>query len=406
MTEVIPRAELEAYADVVLRVGSNAQPGQTVLITGQVGHSYLLRILAERAYAHGAGMAYVYYRDKQMVRAQLTLARDDAAAARVDPWLKATVDVAIAERWATIDTTGDASDNDLAGAEPHRVSAWQANWSDQTMRTIDEEMSWTIAACPVPGWAERVYGDADLTPLWRDLRHVMRLDEPDPVAAWEARLDELCSQAARLNEAAFTALRFRGGETDLLVTLHPDSIWQPARYKTREGITYVPNLPTEEIYTTPDFRGVEGTAATTKPVLINGVRVEGLVVRFAAGRIVDVRARTGADAVRAQIDVDEGARRLGEVSLVDASSRIGGLGRIFKDTLLDENAACHIAWGVSTWETLGEKLPPGRDERVARGVNMSRVHQDVMIGGPDVTVLGVTAEGTEVPVLVKERWQI
>ena len=315
-------------------------------------------------------------------------------------------DVMIEERWATIDTTGDTRDNELEGCAPARASARQANWNDQAYRAMDAGLSWTIVACPVPGWAERVYGDPDITPLWRDLRHLMRLDEPDPVAAWEARLDELTSQAARLNEAAFTAVRFRGGPTDLLVPLHADSAWECARFKTPWGTPYVPNLPTEEIYTTPDYRGVEGTVATTKPVLINGIRVEGLVLRFEAGRIVDVQARSGADAVRAQIAVDDGARRLGEVSLVDASSRIGQLGRIFKDTLLDENAACHIAWGVSVWETLGENLPASNEERNARGVNMSRIHQDVMIGGPDVAVSGLTKDGAEVPVLVGERWQI
>ena len=402
----IGRSELETYADVILRLGANVQPGQTVLITGLVEHAYLLRILAERSYALGAGAAYVYYRDKHVVRSQLTLATADASAGRIDPWMEATTDTAIAERWATVDTTGDSRDDEFEGVSPDRSSAWQANWCDQSFRTIDAGLSWTVAACPVPGWAQRVYGDPDLAPLWKDLRYVMRLDEADAVAAWQARLDELSAQAARLNEAAFTAVRFRGEDTDLLVTLHPDSVWQPARYVTPWGIPYVPNLPTEEIYTTPDYRGVQGTVATTKPVLINGVRVEGLVLRFEAGRIVDVRARTGADAVRAQIAVDDGARRLGEVSLVDASSRIGRLNRIFKDTLLDENAACHIAWGLSCYETLGEHLPATNDERNARGVNMSRIHQDVMIGGPGVAVLGVTKEGAEVPVLVGERWQI
>jgi len=399
-------SELETYADVILRLGANVQPGQTVLITGLVEHAYLLRILADRAYVQGAGAAYVYYRDTHVIRSQLTLATADGAAARIDPWMKAATDAAIAERWATVDTTGDSTDNEFEGASPGRSSAWQANWCDQSFRTIDAGLSWTIAACPVPGWAQRVYGAPDLAPLWNDLRYVMRLDEPDPVAAWQARMDELGAQAARLDEAAFTAVRFRGEGTDLSVTLHPDSVWQSARYVTPWGISYVPNLPTEEIFTTPDYRGVEGTVATTKPVLINGVRAEGLVLRFEAGRIVEVKARTGADAVRAQIAVDDGASRLGEVSLVDASSRIGRLDRIFKDTLLDENAACHIAWGLSCYESLGEHLPATNEERNARGVNMSRIHQDVMIGGPDVTVFGVTKEGAEVPVLLRERWQI
>lgn len=404
--DTIPSAELEAYADVVLRIGSNVQPGQTVVAQGLVEHAPLLRALAERAYAHGAGAAYVYYRDKRIIRSQLVHAANDVLAERIEPWAKAVFDAAVEEGAATIGITGDNEDDVYEGAEPHRVSAWWANWFDQSFRVEECGLSWTIVACPVPGWAARVYGEPDLAPLWRDLGHIMRLDEPDPVAAWETRLDELVAQAARLDKAAFKALRFKGGNTDLLVPLHPDSRWLAGWAKTREGRRFCPNLPTEEIFTTPDWRGVEGTAATTRPVLVNGVKVDGLVVRFEAGRMVDVQARTGVEAVRAQIEVDDGARRLGEVSLVDASSRIGQLGRVFKDTLLDENAACHIAWGVSLWETMGGDLPAGDEERVARGVNMSRVHQDVMIGGRDVDVLGITAGGSEAPVLIGERWHI
>ena len=179
-------------------------PARTSWRRGSVEHAPLLRALAERAYAHGAGAAYIYYRDKRIVRAQLALAKTDALAERIEPWAKAAFDAAIEERWATIGVTGDNEDDSYAGATADRVSAWWANWYDQSFRIEESGLSWTVVACPVPGWAQRAYGDPDMGPLWRDLRRVMRLDEPDPLAAWETRLDELATRAARLDDAAFT----------------------------------------------------------------------------------------------------------------------------------------------------------------------------------------------------------
>ena len=298
----IGRSELETYADVILRLGANVQPGQTVLITGLVEHAYLLRILAERSYALGAGAVYVYYRDKHVVRSQLTLATADASAGRIDPWMEATTDTAIAERWATVDTTGDSRDDEFEGVSPDRSSAWQANWCDQSFRTIDAGLSWTVAACPGSGWAQRVYGDPDLAPLWADLR--------SDAAGRGRRGGGLESAPGRADGAggapqrgAFTAVRFRGEDTDLQVPLHPDSGWMPAGF-IRPGASLSANLPTEELFTTPDFRGVEGTVATPEPGF-HGVRVDDLVLRFEAGRIVDAQARRARRRPRA----DRGRRR-------------------------------------------------------------------------------------------------
>ena len=180
----------------------------------------------------------------------------------------------------------------------------------------------------------------------------------------------------------------------------------PPGSTTSWGRRFLCNLPSEEIYVTPDFRGVTGTAVATRPVTVNGVLVSGLVLRFADGRVVDVAADSNAAAVRASLDEDRGARRLGEVALVDSSSRVGRLGVVFKETLLDENAACHIAWGAAIHDSFPDGLPDDDAALEARGVNQSVVHEDVMIGGPEVTVSGVTAGGDDVPVLVGENWEI
>jgi len=287
-----------------------------------------------------------------------------------------------------------------------RATALQTAVTLPAYRTVDARINWNLCPCPTPAWARRIYGEPDVARLWRDLRYAVRLDEADPVAAWSARHGELALRATHLDQAGFVALRFRGGGTDLSVPLHGDARWQPAWLTTSWGREFLCNLPSEEIYVAPDFRGVQGTAVATRPVSVNGALVTGLTLRFADGLIVEVAADTNADVVSASLDEDPGARRLGEVALVDASSRVGRLDTVFFETLLDENAACHIAWGAAIHDSFPEGLPDDEAALAARGVNESAVHQDVMIGGPEVTVTGITPAGDERPVLVGERWQI
>lgn len=397
--------ELRAYADVVLRCGVNMVEGERVMIFGRLEHSALVRALAERAYVHGADVVQAVYEDEMVQRSQVVGAPTDELAAYVSPWLERLIDTMIDERWAWISITGESSDDPLAGAPADRSGALHGALGAQYHRTIPAKLSWCVCPCPNPGWAQRVYGAPDTARLWKDLRYTLRLDELDPVEAWYARRDELASRADQLNESAFVAVHFLGGGTDLRIPLHADGKWQSAEFVTATGRSCIANLPTEEVFVSPDWRGVEGTAVMTQPVGVNGVLVEDLVLRFAAGEVVDVQAGANVDTVKAQMDQDAGARRLGEVALVDASSRVGRLGRVFKDLLLDENAACHIAWGLGFEETIAGELPDDEAARSARGLNTSRIHQDAMIGGPDVTVLGVDAAGGEVPILVGERWQ-
>ncbi len=402
----ISAADLRRYADLMLRAAVNLEEGQKILITGDVAHSYLIAALAERAYACGASVAETIYFDDRVLAAKAGGAPTDALATSVPAWFEAAYQNVVDERWARIRTLGDPFDDPYAGVPAGRASALQTAVALPAYRTIQARVNWSLCACPTPAWARRIYGEPDVARLWRDLLSAVRLDEPDPVAAWSARRDELQAQARRLDEAGFVAVRFRGGGTDLHIPLHADAHWQPAWLTTSWGRTFLCNLPSEEIYVAPDFRGVSGTAVVTKPVTVNGQLVTGLVLRFEDGRIVDVQARTNADAVKASISQDQGACRLGEVALVDSSSRVGRLGVVFKETLLDENAACHIAWGAAIHDSFPDGLPEDPAALEARGVNESDVHQDVMIGAPDVTVSGVTAAAGELPVLVRERWAI
>ena len=397
--------DLARYADLILRCGVNLEAGQKILSTGDVAHAYLIAALAQRAYACGASVAETLYFDDRVLAAKAAGA-SGALATSVPAWFEAVYQTVIDERWARVRTLGDPLDDPYAGVPVERATALQTAVLLPAYRTIQARMNWNLCACPTAAWARRIYGEPDVARLWRDLRYAVRLDEPDPQAAWNARRDELLLRAGRLNEAAFVAVRFRGGGTDLFVPLHGDALWQPAWLETSWGRGFLCNLPSEEIYVAPDFRGVRGTAATTRPVTVNGLEVSGLVLRFEDGRVVEATADANADVVRASLAEDAGACRLGEVALVDASSRVGRLGIVFKETLLDENAACHIAWGAAIHDSFPDGLPDDPAALEARGVNESDVHQDVMIGGPEVTVSGVTASGDEVPVLVAERWEI
>jgi aminopeptidase len=229
--------------------------------------------------------------------------------------------------------------------------------------------------------------------------HVCRLDEEDPVAAWHSRADFLVASAQRLTDRAFDALHYEGPGTDLTVGLLPGTSWQAARFERADGLVHMPNLPTEEVFTSPDPERVDGEVTSTKPlVLTDGTVVRGLRVRFEGGRAVQVDADTAAETLRTIVARDDGACRLGEVALVDAEGRIGALDTVFYDTLLDENAASHIAFGQGFPFVIADE---------ARGrVNSSEVHLDFMIGSNDLKVTGITADGERVPVLVEGHWQV
>ena len=226
----------------------------------------------------------------------------------------------------------------------------------------------------------------------------MRLDEDDPVAAWRAHVAKLGARAKLLNDMRVDSLRYRGPGTDLTVGLLPESRWQGCESTTSTGIPYVANMPTEEVFTTPDCRRTEGTARSTQPLVLAGQIVKGLEVRFENGRIVDVRAEEGASVVEGELASDESAPYLGEVALVDGTSRVGQTGRVFYETLFDENASCHVAYGSAYAEAV--------EGGVIDGVNVSSVHTDFMLGGADVEVDAVLHDGTVVPLLRENVWQL
>jgi aminopeptidase len=269
---------------------------------------------------------------------------------------------------------------------------------------VEDEVAWTLIGAPTEGWAKAIFGEPDIERLWRAIEHTVRLDKPDPVAAWREHIAGLSKRAEILNKHRFDSIHFQGPGTDLTVGLLPDSYWRAAEGKTVFGQNFVPNLPTEEVFATPDRLRAEGHVRSTRPLSLEGTIARDLELRFEDGRIVGVSASAGAEAVEAQTHLDDNACRLGEISIVDRTSRVGDLDMIFLNTLYDENAACHIAYGRGFPGGIegGRELEP--EELVRRGVNWSQVHTDLMIGGPEVDVDGITKDDELVPILRENAW--
>ncbi len=396
-------ATLERFADLVVGFGANVQPDQIVAVGCEPGKEYLVRALAASAYRHGARFVDVGWFDPHVKRARVQHARPETLDF-VPSWYGERVLAIGEQRGARVALSGPSAPGLLSDLDPALVGKDRLPAVKEGIQVVnDRTTNWTICPCPTQVWADLVFPELEpgerLERLERELLHVLRLDEDDPIGAWRARADTLVTTAERLSERRFDALHYEGPGTDLTVGLLPSSGWRAARFQTIDGVEHMPNLPTEEVFTTPDPERTDGTVTSTKPlVLIDGTVVRDLVVRFEGGRVSGMEASEGGETLETIVATDEGAARLGEVALVDREGRIGELGTIFYDTLLDENASSHIA--------LGQGFPFVLDEDDRDRSNESEIHIDFMIGSNDLSVTGLTASGERVPVLVGGRWQI
>jgi aminopeptidase len=388
---------LERYAELCVRVGSNVRPGQEVFVqAGAVEHAPLVRALTRQAYRAGASFVHVFYLDGHVRRAMIELG-PDTALSYTPEWRKVATQTAAGH--ALIATTGDPEPELLADLDGQRVGrARMVELAEIVRRQMQERtVNWTVVASPSEGWAEQIFGESDVERLWENVSFCMRLDEPDPVAAWREHLAELRQRASLLNELRPDALRYRGPGTDLTVGLLRDALWVCDPVRTAAGIEYVANMPTEEIFTTPDRNRADGTLRVTRPLALRGKIVRGLQLTLERGRIVAVEAEQGADLIRAELATDEGAVRLGELALVTKDSRVGRTELTFFNTLFDENATAHIAYGMGIHDAF-EGMPSNE-------MNVSAVHTDFMVGGPELEIDALT-DGDTVPLIRDESWQL
>jgi aminopeptidase len=399
---VVNETTVQRLADLAVNFGANVQPGQIVCVHTEVTRAPVARAVAEKAYAAGARHVEVSYTDAFARRARIEHGIDESIG-YAPPWQIDRVREMGEQRVALIQLDGGLDPAATRGLDPIRIANDQSPVRREYIRLINERaLNWTIVACPSAEWAREVHPDLPedeaLERLWLQVTTMCRLDEDDPVGVWRQRMERLSEVASRLTGHRFDRLHFQGPGTDLSVGLLPSSRWMAASFETAEGIEHFPNLPSEEIFTTPDPERVEGVARSTKPLDIEGTLVEGLTVRFEGGRAVSIDADTGVELLRARAARDEGAGRLGEVALVDGEGRVGAQDTVFLTTLIDENAASHVALGNAYSFVVD-------DEADRERANDSSIHVDFMIGSPDVTVDGITGDGRRVPVLHHGQWQ-
>lgn len=401
---------LDRLAEVAVRVGLGIAPGQELVMTAMLDAVPLARLITQHAYKAGASVVTSLLADEQSALARFRYGSDasfDAAPA----WLYEGMAAAYRSGAARLAIAGN-DPSLLSKEDPEKVSRVNRATSKAYRPALEliarHEINWTIVACATPAWAAAVFPDLSpdeaLARLWQAIFAASRADQPDPVAAWKAHDANLHARADRLNEKRFAALHFRGPGTDLRVGLADGHLWLGGGTTARNGRYCIPNMPTEEVFTTPHKDRTEGRVTSTKPLSYQGTMIEEISVRFEAGKIVEAHAARGNQVLQRMIETDEGARKLGEVALVPHSSPIASSGLLFMNTLFDENAACHIALGQAYSTCLKDGDTQTPEQLAARGANSSLIHVDWMIGSNRIDVDGVSAAGNSEPVMRAGEW--
>jgi aminopeptidase len=395
----------KAFAAVALDAGLALEPGDRLRVSGEPPHRRLMNAVAAAAYDRGAAFVRVEYDDPALARIRADRSRAEHLD-EVPAVLKAESEALESGGWSYLRLEGPEDPAALEGVDQDRLTRIQRA-RIAAVRTLRESymasrVPWCIMPAATQGWARALLGAAaGAEDLWALLAPILGLGERDPAAALRGRMAGLAARARALDGLRLREIRFTGPGTELRVRLAPESRWLGGDDRTPSGRAFMPNIPTEEVFATPDFRGTEGVAALTKPVRIRGSLVEGGRLRFERGLVVDSSADRGQEALRSFLGTDAGSRRLGEVALVDSGNPIARSGLVFDSSLLDENAACHIALGAGYETAFDGALGWSDEEKAARGFNLSDSHEDLMIGSPEMDATGIDAEGRETPLLRK-----
>ena len=402
--------KLEKLAEVAVKVGLGLAKNQDLVITAPIAALPLVRFLTRHAYKAGAGLVTTFYSDEEATLARYEFA-PDTSFDKASDWLYEGMAKAYANGAARLAISGD-NPMMLADQDPTKVArANKANsmaYKPALEKIANFDINWNIISYPNPAWARQVFPDVAEEVAVRKLADAIfaasRVDLDDPVAAWASHNANLKKRSTWLNGERFSALHFTGPGTDLTVGLADGHEWHGGASVAKNGITCNPNIPTEEVFTTPHALKVEGYVSSTKPLSHQGTLIDDIRVKFEGGRIVEASAAKGGEVLSRVLDTDAGARRLGEVALVPHSSPISASGILFYNTLFDENASCHIALGQCYSKCFldGASLTP--EQIRTQGGNSSLIHIDWMIGSDKVDIDGIRADGSKVPVMRAGEW--
>ncbi|ACM25154.1 aminopeptidase [Agrobacterium sp. SHOUNA12C] len=406
----VDTAKLEKLAEVAVKVGLQLQGGQDLLVTAPVAAMPLVRLITREAYKAGAGLVSTFYSDEETTLARYEYGHDESFD-RAASWLYEGMGKAFANNTARLAISGD-NPMLLSGQDPAKVAranrANSAAYKPALEKISNFDINWNIVSYPNPSWAKLVFPDDPeviaVAKLAKAIFSASRVDVEDPVAAWAEHNANLRKRSEWMNGQRFATLHFQGPGTNLKVGLADGHEWHGGASTAKNGITCNPNIPTEEVFTTPHALRVEGHVSSTKPLSHQGTLIDNIQVRFEGGRIVEAKATRGEEVLNKVLDTDEGARRLGEVALVPHSSPISASGILFYNTLFDENASCHIALGQCYSKCFVDGATLSQEQITAQGGNSSLIHIDWMIGSDKVDIDGIKPDGSSVPVMRKGEW--
>jgi aminopeptidase len=408
------REQLRKYAELAVRVGVNLQPGQHLVIGYGIRqvlpeHIEFARLLIEAGYNAGAKFVQVDWGDEWWLRETVRRGSLETLKERAK-WQASWVEK-LAEEGAAFLAIPASDPNLYQGVDVQRVSAASqaiaSVFRPFNDRRTNDEYSWALVSAPTTAWANQVYPELPeserVEALWRDILFCARANGDDPIADWHRHIEDLKRRSDWINQLRIRKLHYRAPGTDLTIRLHERHRWSAALQETPQGVPFVANIPTEEVYTAPLKDGVDGVVTSTLPLNHNGTIIDGIQLRFEAGRIVEYSAKTGQDGLRHIIEADEGSHYLGEVALVPVDSPIAKLGRLFYNTLFDENASCHLAIGKA-YPLIEGGHALKREEWAANGLNESLMHVDFMIGSDQLDIDAETQDGRTIPLFRGGRW--
>ena len=403
---------LRKYAELVVKKGINLQDKQQLLINSPIECAEFARLIAEEAYEAGAINVIVDYNDEELALIKYNKAPMESFK-REPKHAVLSREQLIKEKTAFISIS--ARDPELlSGVDPNKIStlAKTANraMKDVSAAMMSNEVQWCVVSIPTKGWARKVFPDlseADAVEnLWDSIFSIVRADKESPIEAWNEHLEKLKNRKDYLNEKNFKYLYYKSEGTDLTVELPEGHLWLSGEENSKDGINFVANIPTEEVFTLPKREGVNGYVTSKKPLNYGGNLIDNFKLTLKDGKIVDFTAEKGEEILKGLLYTDEGARYLGEVALVGYNSPISNSGLIFFNTLFDENASCHFAFGKAYPTCLKDGDNMSEQELIKNGANDSLTHVDFMVGSEELEIIGETAEGEKIQVFKNGDWVI